>query len=237
MFNAYKRIKIKRSCKQAKAPLKLYDKHCRNNFASENNYNKVLRMDIGYMRVSSEGERQTTDLQKDALVKVGVDTRNIFEDKASGARDNRPGLEKALAFLQPGDCLVVWKLDRLGRSISHLLNIINDLNKRGIAFRSITDHIDTTTASGELLFNISASLAQHERNLIKERVMAGLAAAKKRGRIGGRPRLIDQEKLETILESLKAGASKASICRTYSIKRSTLYDALNRQTISTQDIF
>ena len=185
-------------------------------------------MDIGYMRVSSEGERQTTDLQKDALLKVGVDPRNIFEDKASGAKDNRPGLEKALAFFQSGDCLIVWKLDRLGRSISHLLNIINDLNKRGIAFRAITDHIDTTTANGELLFNISASLAQHERTLIKERVMAGLVAAKKRGRIGGRPRVIDQEKLDNILESLKAGTSKASICRTYGIRRSTLYDALSR---------
>ena len=141
-----------------------------------------------------------------------------------------------MAFLQSGDCLIVWKLDRLGRSISHLLNIINDLNKRGIAFRSITDHIDTTTANGELLFNISASLAQHERTLIKERVMAGLVAAKKRGRIGGRPRVIDQEKLDNILESLKAGTSKASICRTYGIKRSTLYDALSRLDQSSLEI-
>jgi DNA invertase Pin-like site-specific DNA recombinase len=189
-------------------------------------------MDIGYMRVSSEGERQTTDLQKDALLRSGVDPRNIFQDRASGAKNNRPGLENALAFLQPGDCLVVWKLDRLGRSISHLLSIVNDLNQRGISFKSITDHIDTTTANGEFLFNIFASLAQHERTLIKERVMAGLAAAKKRGRIGGRPKIIDQEKLDNILESLKTGASKASICRTYGIKRSTLYDALSRQDVS-----
>ena len=97
-------------------------------------------MDIGYMRVSSEGERQTTDLQKDALLKVGVDPRNIFEDKASGAKDNRPGLEKALAFLQSGDCLIVWKLDRLGRSISHLLNIINDLNICTIINANATNH-------------------------------------------------------------------------------------------------
>ena len=154
-------------------------------------------MDIGYMTVSSEGERQTTDLQKDALLKVGVDPRNIFE-------------------------FVVFCIS------SSFVYIINDLNKRGIAFRAITDHIDTTTANGELLFNISASLAQHERTLIKERVMAGLVAAKKRGRIGGRPRVIDQEKLDNILESLKAGTSKASICRTYGIRRSTLYDALSR---------
>ena len=130
--------------------------------------------------------------------------------------------------------LIVWKLDRLGRSLSHLLNIINDLNKRGISFRSITDHIDTTTANGELLFNISASLAQHERTLIQERVTAGLAAAKKRGHTGGRPKVIDQEKIEAIVKSLSEGASKASICRTYSIKRSTLYDALNRHPTSPQ---
>lgn len=204
---------------------------------SENNSNEVFRMKVGYMRVSSESERQTTDLQKDALIQIGVDPRNIFEDRASGAKDNRLGLEKALAFLQPGDCLIVWKLDRLGRSISHLLSIVNDLNKQGIAFRSLTEHIDTTTANGELLFNIFASLAQYERALIKERVIAGLAAAKKRGRKGGRPRLIDQEKMDIILESLKAGTSKASICRTFSIKRSTLYDALNKHVISAQDIF
>lgn len=188
-------------------------------------------MKVGYMRVSSEGERQTTDLQKDALMQAGVDHRNIFEDRASGAKDNRPGLEKALTFLQNGDCLIVWKLDRLGRSISHLLTIVNDLNKRGIAFKSLTEHIDTTTANGELLFNIFASLAQYERTLIRERVMAGLASAKRRGRIGGRPRVLDQEKLETILEHLKTGVSKASVCRTFAIKRSTLYDALNRHTI------
>lgn len=185
-------------------------------------------MKIGYMRVSSENERQTTDLQKDALLQEGVDLRHIFEDKTSGAKDKRAGLEKALAFLQPGDCLIVWKLDRLGRSLSHLLNIINDLKKRGIAFRSLTEQIDTTTAHGELLFNIFGSLAQYERALIQERVVAGLAAARRRGRIGGRPRLISAEKMEAILEDLKAGASKASVCRNFAIKRSTLYDALNR---------
>ena len=188
------------------------------------------------MRVSSEGERQSTDLQKDALVTIGVDPRNIYEDKASGAQRNRPGLDSALAFLQPGDCLIVWKLDRLGRSLSDLLNIMNDLKKRGIAFRSITDNIDTTTASGELLFNIFASLAEHERTLIKERVNAGLSAAKRRGRIGGRPKVIGQEKIEAIIKLLSEGASKASICRSFSIKRSTLYDALNRKAKSSDRI-
>lgn len=200
-----------------------------------NSINMVFRMKVGYMRISSESERQTTDLQKDALLQAGVDPRNIFEDRASGAKDNRPGLEKALAFLQPGDCLIVWKLDRLGRSISHLLNIVNDLNKRNIAFQSLTEHMDTATANGELFFNIFASLAQYERALIKERVIAGLAAAKKRGRIGGRPRAIDSEKMESIMEALQTGASKAAVCRTFSIKRSTLYDALNRHPIPLQD--
>ena len=98
-------------------------------------------MKIGYMRVSSENERQTTNMQKDALLREGVDLRNIFEDKTSGAKDKRIGLEKALEFLQPGDCLIVWKLDRLGRSLSSLLKIINDLKKRGIAFKSLTEQI------------------------------------------------------------------------------------------------
>ncbi len=194
----------------------------------ENVYNKVFRMNVGYMRVSSEGERQTTDLQKDALLQAGVDARHIFEDKISGAKDKRIGLEKALAFLQPGDCLVVWKLDRLGRSLSHLLSIIKDLRDRGIAFKSLTEQMDTTTAHGEFIFNMFGSLAQYERALITERVMAGLAAAKKRGRIGGRPHAIDEEKMEAILEALKKGTSKASVCRSFGIKRTTLYDALNR---------
>lgn len=188
-------------------------------------------MYVGYMRVSSDNERQTTNLQKDALLKSGVDSRHVFEDKTSGAKDKRIGLEKALEFLQPGDCLVVWKLDRLGRSLSSLLKIITDLKKRGIAFKSLTEQMDTTTAHGELLFNIFGSLAQYERALIQERVIAGLAAARRRGRIGGRPRSISEEKMEAILEDLKAGSSKLAICRNFGIKRSTLYDALNRHEV------
>jgi len=183
---------------------------------------------IGYMRVSSEGDRQSTDLQRDALLQAGVDPRHIFEDKASGAKDKRAGLAKALEFLHIGDCLVVWKLDRLGRSLPHLLDIINNLHSRGIAFRSLTEQMDTTTPHGELLFNMFGSLAQYERALTRERTMAGLAAAEKRGRHGGRPRVINAEKMETILEQLSAGVSKASVCRNFHIKRSTLYDALER---------
>jgi DNA invertase Pin-like site-specific DNA recombinase len=188
-------------------------------------------MDVGYIRVSSENERQTTDLQKDALLQAGIDQRHIFEDKISGAKDKRPGLEKALDFLQPGDCLVVWKLDRLGRSLSHLLNIIIDLQKRDIAFRSLTEKMDTTTPHGELLFSLFGALAQYERALIKERIMAGLAASKKRGKKGGRQRIINDEKMEAIIEALNTGTSKAAICRNFGIKRTTLYDALERQLV------
>ena len=190
---------------------------------------RVFRMNIGYIRVSSEGDRQSTDLQRDALINAGVDTRHIFEDKASGARDKRPGLQRALDFLNKGDCLIVWKLDRLGRSLPHLLSIINNLHEKGIAFRSLTEQMDTTTPHGELLFQLFGSLAQYERALTRERVIAGLEAARRRGRTGGRPRVINEEKMEAILEDIKSGISKASICRNFGIKRTTLYDALNRQ--------
>jgi DNA invertase Pin-like site-specific DNA recombinase len=109
---------------------------------------------VGYMRVSSESDRQTTDLQRDALLVAGVDERHLFEDKASGVRDDRPGLAKALEFARAGDCLVVWKLDRLGRSLSHLLTIVTGLKENGVDFRSLTEQMDTTTPHGELLFQL-----------------------------------------------------------------------------------
>jgi DNA invertase Pin-like site-specific DNA recombinase len=180
------------------------------------------------MRVSSDSNRQITDLQHDALLAVGVDARHIFEDHASGTQDDRPGLASALAFVQPGDVLVVWKLDRLGRSLSHLLSIIATLKANQIAFRSLTEGMDTTTASGELLFHIFGALAQYERDLTKERVLAGLNAARQRGRIGGRPRAIAQEKLDAIVEALNNGMSKAAVCRNFGVKRTTLIETLNR---------
>lgn len=185
---------------------------------------------IGYMRISSEKtDRQSTDLQYDALISAGVDTRNLFEDHASGGKDDRPGLAKALEFLQPGDTLVVWKLDRLGRSLAHLIQTINLLKERQVSFRSLTEGMDTSTSSGELLFHIFGALAQFEQSLIKERVNAGLAAAKKRGRIGGRPRAISDERLDMIIEALDNGMSKAAVCRTFDVKRSTLIDTLDRR--------
>lgn len=175
------------------------------------------------------GRRSTTvDLQRDALVAAGVDDRHLHTDKASGARDDRPGLKACLDYLKSGDTLVVWKLDRLGRSLPHLLTIVTDLKARGVAFRSLTEQMDTTTPHGELLFSIFGALAQYERALTRERVIAGLAAAKRRGRRGGRPPTIDSEQVEQITASLDAGASKASVCRTFKVARSTLLDTLER---------
>ncbi len=136
----------------------------------------------------------------------GVDERHLFEDHASGSRGDRAGLAKALAFLRPGDCLAVWKLDRLGRSLPHLLTTVNGLKEPGIAFRSLTEQMDTTTPQGEFLFHVFGALAQFERSLTQERVRAGLAAARRRGRRGGRPTAIDAEKLAAIVAALEGGA-------------------------------
>ena len=183
---------------------------------------------IGYMRVSSDSDRQSTDLQRDALLDAGVDARHLFEDHASGMKDDRPGLVKALEFVCAGDVLVVWKLDRLGRSLSHLLSIVNALKVKQVAFRSLTEGMDTSTASGELLLHVFGALAQYERALIQERVVAGLAAAKRRGRFGGRPPAIVGEKWEVILAALDGGMSKAAVCRNFGVKRTTLIDTLKR---------
>lgn len=183
---------------------------------------------VGYMRVSTDGDRQVMDLQRDALLGAGVDVRHLFEDKASGSRGDRTGLAEALTFLHPGDCLVVWKLDRLGRSLPHLLATVGDLKARGVAFRSLTEQMDTTTPQGEFLFHVFGALAQFERSLIQERVQAGLAAAARRGRRGGRPTAIDAEKLAAVTAALEGGATKAAVCRTFGIKRSTLIDSLAR---------
>lgn len=183
---------------------------------------------VGYMRVSSDSDRQSTDLQRDALLAAGIDARHLFEDHASGAKDDRPGLAKALEFVRSGDVLVVWKLDRLGRSLSHLLAIVNMLKDQQVAFRSLTEGMDTTTPSGELLFHVFGALAQYERALIQERVVAGLAAARRRGRIGGRPAAIVGEKLDTIIGALNSGMSKAAVCRNFGVKRTTLIETLAR---------
>lgn len=179
---------------------------------------------IGYARVS-RGD-QDLRLQLDALEKAGCDKDNIFIDKASGAKADRPGLEACVAELKSGDVLLVWRLDRLGRSMPHLVELIDDLRNRGVGFRSIQDGaIDTTTASGELVFNIFASLAQFERRLIQERTRAGLAAARARGRVGGRkPIDVDDPRVRTaIAMSRDKTLSVSEICSTLKISRSTYY--------------
>jgi DNA invertase Pin-like site-specific DNA recombinase len=167
---------------------------------------------IGYARVSTQD--QTTDLQNDALTKAGCE--RIFAEKASGAKADRPELAKALEFMREGDTLVVWKLDRLARSMRQLIETVEDLRRRKINFHSITENIDTSTAAGELHFHLFGALAQFERSLIKERVNAGLTAARARGRIGGRP-AVDAVKLthaETLIrggESISKAAKLAGI--------------------------
>lgn len=183
---------------------------------------------VGYMRVSTEGDHQVFDLQRDALLAARVDSRHLYEDRVSGSRDTRDGLSKALAFLQAGDCLVVWKLDRLGRSLPHLLATVNELKARGVGFMSLTERMDTTTPQGEFLFHIFGALAQFERALTIERVQAGLEAARRRGRRGGRPVAIDPEKLAAVTAALNSGSTKAAVCRTFGLKRSTLLDTLAR---------
>lgn len=203
------------------------EKPSRNVKVTETVWKGLNDMLVGYMRVSTT-DKQNTDLQRDALIAAGVDPRNLFEDKASGTKDDRPGLKAALDFLAHGDVLVVWKLDRLGRSISHLIEVVDSLKEKNVAFKSLTEALDTTTPSGELLSHVFGALAQFERALISERVTAGLEAARSRGRVGGRPRAISPEKLDAILEAIDSGVSKAAICRTFDVKRSTLIGTLKR---------
>ena len=145
---------------------------------------------IGYVRVSKADGSQATDLQLDALAAAGVDPHHIYEDAASGKRDDRPGLDACLKALRAGDTLVVWKLDRLGRDLRHLVNTVHDLTGRDIGLRVLAGAgaaVDTTTPAGKLVFGIFAALAEFERELIVERIRAGLASARARGRHGGRP--------------------------------------------------
>lgn len=174
---------------------------------------------IGYARVSTDD--QNLSLQQDALTVAGCE--KIFEDKESGAKAERPGLDACLTFARPGDTVVVWRLDRLGRSLSDLVRIVGDLEKKGIGFESLTEKIDTSSATGRLVFHLFAALAEFERNLTRERTVAGLSAARARGRSGGRKPL-DPAKI-AILQQLFADKknSPASICKHLGISRATLY--------------
>ncbi len=179
---------------------------------------------VGYARVSTEG--QDLALQIDALQKYGVAKELIFTDKASGAKHQRPGLDACLKELGDGDVLLVWRLDRLGRSVRHLVTLIDQLRDRNVGFRSVCDGaIDTTTASGDLIFNIFSALAQFERRLIQERTKAGLAAARARGRQGGRPGLTTDAAKVRLAKKLHVDKSLSidEICETLKISRSTYY--------------
>lgn len=182
---------------------------------------------LGYMRVSKADGSQVFDLQRDALLGAGVDPRLLYEDLGSGRRDDRPGLAACLKALRAGDTLVVWKLDRLGRDLRHLVNTVHDLTRHGIGLTVLTGHgatIDTTTASGKLVFGIFAALAEFERDLIAERTRAGLAAARARGRTGGRPYKMTAAKLRLAMAAMGKPETKvADLCRELGITRQTLY--------------
>lgn len=184
-------------------------------------------MQIGYMRVSKADGTQGTDLQRDALVAAGVDPAQLYEDHASGKREDRPGLLACLKALRAGDTLVVWKLDRLGRDLHHLINTVHDLTGRGIGLKVLSGHgaaIDTTTAAGKLVFGIFAALAEFERELIKERTVAGLASARARGRHGGRPFKMTTAKLRLAMAAMGQPETKVSdLCEELGITRQTLY--------------
>jgi DNA invertase Pin-like site-specific DNA recombinase len=175
---------------------------------------------IGYARISTH--EQTLNLQQDALEKAGC--TKIFMDTASGAQTERKGLEQALTYVRKGDTFVVWRLDRLGRSLPHLITTMTDLEERGIGFKSLTENIDTTTSGGKLIFHIFGALAEFERNLIRERTNAGLTAARERGRRGGRPKALTGKQL-AIAQSLydDPKTSIAEICRTLKVSKATLY--------------
>ena len=188
---------------------------------------------IGYMRVSKADGSQATDLQRDALVAAGVDPAHLYEDHASGRREDRPGLAAGLKALRAGDTLVVWKLDRLGRDLRHLINTVHDLTGRGIGLKVLTGHgaaIDTTTAAGKLVFGIFAALAEFERELIAERTLAGVASARARGRRGGRPYTMTPAKLRLALAAMgQPETHVGALCRELGITRQTLYRHVSPQ--------
>ena len=177
-------------------------------------------MKIGYARVSTTD--QNIDMQMDALRKENC--REIFQDHASGIKSDRDGLARALEFMREGDTLVVWKLDRLGRSLKHLIDIINLLNKKGMYFKSLQESIDTGSSGGKLIFHVFGALAEFERDMISERTIAGMAAAKERGRIGGRPRKLNENNRALALSLMEDKSYSAKdVCRTLGISKTTLY--------------
>ena len=186
---------------------------------------------LGYMRVSKADGSQLLDLQRDALLAAGVAEERLYEDRASGRRDDRPGLVECLKALQPGNTLTVWKLDRLGRDLRHLVELVDRLRRAGVGLKVLTGagaEIDTTTPNGRLIFGIFASLAEYERELIAERTRAGLAAARARGRLGGRPRKMDRQTVLMAMHAMGDPATSAKdLARRLGITTTTLYAYVN----------
>ena len=184
-------------------------------------------MMIGYTRVSKADGSQVLDLQRDALTGAGVATQHIYEDQASGKHDKRPGLEACIKALRKGDVLVVWKLDRLGRDLRHLVNTVQDLSERGIGFKVLAGkgaNIDTTTAGGKFIFGIFAALAEFERELIRERTKAGLESARARGRKGGRRFGLTKAQVRLVQAAMGKKETRVSeLCTELGITRATLY--------------
>ena len=182
-------------------------------------------MKVGYARVSTKD--QHLYMQEDALKSAGCE--EIYHDIASGVKSIRPGLEKALSYLRAGDVLMVWKLDRLGRSIGHLIQTIKDLSEKSIGFKSIQENIDTTTSGGKLIFHIFGALAEFERELIRERTNTGLQAARARGRVGGRPPLLNNKKVKKMLEHYSdKKLTVGDICKIYNISKPSFYNYLKK---------
>ena len=181
-------------------------------------------MTFGYARVSTT--QQDEALQLDALVKAGVD--KVFTDYASGATTSRPALDELLVQLRRGDRIVIWRLDRLGRSLRHLMDLVTELEHRGVALQSLSESIDTSTSGGKLIFHLFGALAEFERDLIRERTQAGLVAARARGRIGGRPTVWTPEKLATARSMLDVGRDVSTVARVLGVSRASIYRALPR---------
>lgn len=188
-------------------------------------------MFVGYMRISKSDGTQTLALQRDALATAGVAPTRQYEDLASGRQDARPGLTACLKALQPGNTLVVWKLDRLGRDLKHLVGLMEELNHRQIGLKVLAGagaHIDTTTANGRFVFGIFAALAEFEAELIRERTQAGLTAARARGRVGGRPRKMTTATLKMAMVALADPTNNATdVARRLGLTRTTLYMYVN----------
>ena len=186
---------------------------------------------IGYIRVSKSDGTQTLAPQRDAMLAAGVEPGRIYEDLASGRRDDRPGLAACLKALQPGNTLVLWKLDRLGRDLRHLVNTVEDLRTRGVGLKVLAGagaQIDTTTANGRLAFGIFGAFAEFERELIAERTHAGLAAARARGRLGGRPRKMTRATLLMAMAAMRDPvAVAAEVAKRLGITTTTLYAYVN----------